>query len=58
MPLHAPSVEYLGHKISDKGIQPNEVKIRAIVEAPALNSVSQLLHSPTDGDLTDVTYCS
>ena len=37
-----PSVEYLGHKISDKGIQPTEVKIHAIVEVPAPNNVSQL----------------
>ena len=37
-----PSVEYLGHKISDKGIQPTEVKIRGIVEVPAPNNVSQL----------------
>ena len=37
-----PSVEYLGHKIADKGIQPTEVKIHAIVKAPALNNVSQL----------------
>ena len=37
-----PSVEYLGHKISDKGIQPTEAKIRAIVKAPAPNNVSQL----------------
>ena len=37
-----PSVEYLGHKISDKGIQPTEAMIRAIVKAPALNNVSQL----------------
>ena len=37
-----PSVEYLGHKISNKGIQPTEEKIRAIVEAPAPNNVSQL----------------
>ena len=36
-----PSVEYLGHKISDKGIQPTEVKICAIVKAPAPNNVSQ-----------------
>ena len=36
------SVEYLGHKISDKGIQPTEAKIRAIVKAPAPNNVSQL----------------
>ena len=37
-----PSVEYLGHKISDEGIQPTEAKIRAIVTAPAPNNVSQL----------------
>jgi len=36
------SVEYLGHKISDKGIQPMGEKIRAIVRAPAPNNVSQL----------------
>ena len=37
-----PSVEYLGHKISDKGVQPTEEKIRAIVKAPVPNNVSQL----------------
>ena len=37
-----PSVEYLGHKISDKGIHPTKAKICAIVKAPALNNVSQL----------------
>ena len=37
-----PSVEYLGHKISDKGIQSTEAKIRAIVKAPTPNNVSQL----------------
>ena len=37
-----PSVEYSGHKVSDKGIQPTEAKIRAIVKAPASNNVSQL----------------
>ena len=37
-----PSVEYLGHKISDKGLQPTEGKIKAIVEAPAPQNVSQL----------------
>ena len=37
-----PSVEYLGHKISDKGLQPTEGKIRAIVEAPVPQNVSQL----------------
>ena len=37
-----PSVEYLGHKISNKGIQPTGEKIHAIVRAPAPNNVSQL----------------
>ena len=37
-----PAVEYLGHKISDKGLEPTEGKIRAIVEAPAPQNVSQL----------------
>ena len=37
-----PSIEYLGHKISDKGIQPTEEKVRAIVKAPAPNNVTQL----------------
>ena len=37
-----PAVEYLRHKISDKGLQPTEGKIRAIVEAPAPQNVSQL----------------
>ena len=37
-----PAVEYLGHKISDKGLQPTEGKIRAIIEALAPQNVSQL----------------
>ena len=37
-----PAVEYLGHKISDKELQPTEGKIRAIVEAPAPQNVSEL----------------
>ena len=35
-------VEYLGHTISSKGIQPTTNKIRAIVEAPQPKNVSQL----------------
>lgn len=35
-------VEYLGHTISAKGIQPTTQKIRAIVEAPQPTNVSQL----------------
>ena len=35
-------LEYLGHKISDKGIQPTEEKVSAIVKAPALNNVTQV----------------
>ena len=37
-----PAVEYLGHKISEKGLQPMEGKVRAIAEAPAPQNVSQL----------------
>ena len=37
-----PSIEYLGHKISDKGTQPTKGKVRAIVKAPAPNNVTQL----------------
>ena len=36
------SVEYLGHKISAKGLQPTEEKVQAIKEAPPPSSVSQL----------------
>ena len=37
-----PAVEYLGHKISEKDLQPMEGKVRAIAEAPAPQNVSQL----------------
>ena len=37
-----PQVEYLGHQISEKGLQPTTQKLRAIVEAPAPHNVSQL----------------
>ena len=37
-----PAVEYLGHKISDEGLQPTEGKIQAIAEAPEPQNVSQL----------------
>ena len=37
-----PQVEYLGHQISEKGLQPTAQKLKAIVEAPAPNNVSQL----------------
>ena len=35
-------VIYLGHKISEKGLQPTQEKVRAIVEAPSPRNVSQL----------------
>ena len=35
-------VEYLGHRISANGLQPTEQKVRAIVQAPTPNDVSQL----------------
>ena len=37
-----PQVEYLGHQISEKGLQPTTQKLRAIAEAPAPHNVSQL----------------
>ena len=37
-----PSLEYLGHKISSKGLQPTGEKVKAIHEAPAPKDVSQL----------------
>lgn len=37
-----PSVEYLGYKISKKGLQPIEDKVKAIHKAPAPTDVSQL----------------
>ena len=37
-----PSLEYLGHKISSKGLQPTSEKVQAIHEAPAPKDVSQL----------------
>ena len=36
------SVDYLGHRISEKGLQPTEGKVKAISEAPAPTEVSQL----------------
>ena len=37
-----PSVEYLGYKISEKGLQPTDEKIIAIKNAPVPKNVSQL----------------
>ena len=37
-----PFVEYLGHTISAEELQPITEKVRAIVEAPAPQNVSQL----------------
>ena len=37
-----PSVEYLGHQISAKGIQPTEDKVQAIKDAPVPTNVTQL----------------
>ena len=36
-----PEVEYLGHKISQQGIEPTE-KVRVIMNAPKPKSVTQL----------------
>ncbi len=37
-----PAVQYLGHRITDHGLQPSEAKVRAITEAPAPKDVPQL----------------
>lgn len=37
-----PEVEYLGHKISRKGLQPTQEKVRAIIDAPPPKDISQL----------------
>ena len=37
-----PAVEYLGHRISEKGLQPTDEKIRAITEAPVPQDATQL----------------
>ena len=36
------SVDYLGHTFSSKGISPNKLKVKAIVEAPVPENISQL----------------
>ena len=40
--LMLPEVQYLGHKISAKGLEPTDEKIKAIREAPAPQNVTQL----------------
>ena len=37
-----PAVEYLGHTIFAEGLQPTKEKVRAIVDAPTPENVSQL----------------
>ena len=37
-----PEVEYLGHRISAKGLHPLESKVRAIADAPTPTNISQL----------------
>ena len=37
-----PSVEYLGHRISAKGLQSTDEKVQAIEKAPTPRNVSQL----------------
>ncbi len=38
----APEVEYLGHLISQKGLQPTKEKVKAIAEVPRPHNVSEL----------------
>ena len=40
--FHKPSLEYLGHNISCEGLRPTQEKVRAIIEAPMPQDVSQL----------------
>lgn len=40
--LMLPEVQYLGHKISAKGLEPTDQKIKAIREAPTPQNVTQL----------------
>ena len=37
-----PTIEYLGHRISAEGIYPTKDKVRAILEAPAPQNITQL----------------
>ncbi len=37
-----PSVEYLGHRISEKGLQPTNKKVEVIKSAPAPTDLTQL----------------
>ena len=36
------SVEYLGHRISAEGLRPTKEKVRAVIDAPPPQDVSQL----------------
>ena len=40
--IGVPSVSYLGYVIDKEGIHPTEEKVKAIVEAPAPNNITQL----------------
>ena len=44
--LMLPEVQYLGHKISAKGLEPTDEKIKAIGEAPTPQNVTQLRSFP------------
>ena len=37
-----PTIEYLGHRIPSEGIQPTTGKVRAVLEAPAPQNITQL----------------
>ena len=40
--MYAPDVKYLGHKISNQGIEPTEEKVRAVTKAPVPRNISEL----------------
>ena len=46
------SIKYLGHRISENGLQPTEEKVKAISKAPAPRNVSQLC------PFLGIVYCS
>ena len=52
-----PSVEYLGHKVSAAGLQPIDVKIQAIMDAPAPQNRSSSLTQVKSGTRKTYSLC-
>ena len=49
-----PQVTYLGHRVSEEGIQPMEDKVEAITNALLLRNVSELVLSGNDKLLPEI----